>query len=92
MAISQPTAIAERPAQTAWSGPLARGDGTVTSGSRALQGLPVTWVARTREPHGMTSPEELAAAAHSSCFAMALALRLGEQDATRQRPEGTWDE
>ena len=33
----------------------------------------------------MTSPEELAAAAHSSCFAMALALRLGEHGATPQR-------
>ena len=89
MAISQPTAIAERSAQTTWTGPLASGEGTVTSGSGALQGLPVTWSARTREPHGMTSPEELAAAAHSSCFAMALALRLGEHVTTPQRLEGT---
>ena len=37
----------------------------------------------------MTSPEELAAAAHSSCFAMALALRLGEHDVTPQRLEVT---
>ena len=85
MAISQSTAIAERSAQTTWTGRLSSGQGTVTSGSGALQGLPVTWAARTQEPNGMTSPEELAAAAHSSCFAMALALRLGEHGATPQR-------
>ena len=89
MAISQPAAIAERSAHTIWTGRLARGQGTVTSGSGALQRLPVTWAARTQEPDGMTSPEELAAAAHSSCFAMALALRLGEHDATPQRLEVT---
>ena len=89
MAISQPTAIAERSAQTIWTGPLASGEGTVTSGSGALEGLPVTWAARTQAPHGMTSPEELAAAAHSSCFSMALALRLGEHNATPQRLEVT---
>ena len=85
VAISLPTAIAERSAHTTWTGGLAGGEGTVTSGSGALQGLPVTWAARTREPNGLTSPEELAAAAHSSCFAMALALRLGEHDITPQR-------
>ena len=89
MAISQPTAIAERSAQTTWNGPLPSGEGTVTSGSGALQGLPVTWAARTEASHGMTSPEELAAAAHSSCFSMALALRLGEHNATPQRLEVT---
>jgi osmotically inducible protein OsmC len=89
MAISVPTAIAERSAQTIWSGRLTNGQGTVTSGSGALQGLPVTWAARTRAPHGMTSPEELAAAAHSSCFSMALALRLGEHGVTPQRLDVT---
>lgn len=89
MAISQPTAIAERSAQTIWSGRLANGQGTVTAGSGALQSLPVTWAARTSRSHGMTSPDELAAAAHSSCFSMALALRLGEHGATPQRLEVT---
>ena len=70
--------IAERTAETIWEGSLAGGDGTIAGGSGALDGLPVTWAARTGEPGGKTSPEELAAAAHSSCFAMALALRLGE--------------
>jgi osmotically inducible protein OsmC len=85
MTIATPSAIAERSAQTIWTGPLATGRGTVTSGTGAVDGLPVTWAARTQAPHGMTSPEELAAAAHSSCFSMALALRLGEHDVAPQR-------
>jgi lipoyl-dependent peroxiredoxin len=89
VAISQRTAIAERSAQTIWGGRLASGRGSVTSGSGALDGLPVTWAARTQQPQGMTSPEELAAAAHSSCFSMALALRLGEHDLTPQRLDVT---
>ncbi len=75
-------AIAERTAQTIWEGRLADGTGTIQPASGAVAGLPVTWASRTTEPGGKTSPEELAAAAHSSCFAMALALRLGEHDAT----------
>lgn len=70
--------LAERTAETTWEGTLAGGSGTVHSGSNALGRLPVTWAARVERPDGMTSPEELAAAAHCSCFAMALALRLGE--------------
>jgi osmotically inducible protein OsmC len=70
--------IATRTASTSWSGSLARGTGDLTSGSGALTGQQVTWAARTEEPNGLTSPEELAAAAHASCFSMALALRLGE--------------
>jgi osmotically inducible protein OsmC len=50
----------------------------VAGDSGAIDNLPVTWAARTERPDGKTSPEELAAAAHSSCFSMALALRLGE--------------
>jgi osmotically inducible protein OsmC len=78
-------AIAERTAETTWQGTLASGSGTIRPASGALGGLPVTWASRTSEPGGKTSPEELAAAAHSSCFAMALALRLGEHDATAER-------
>lgn len=77
--------IAARTAETTWEGSLARGHGTVQGHSGALDGLPVTWAARTERPDGMTSPEELAAAAHSSCFAMALALRLGEHHQAPQR-------
>jgi osmotically inducible protein OsmC len=71
--------IAQRTAQTTWTGPLASGNGKIVGGSGALHGLDVTWAARTEQPGGLTSPEELAAAAHSSCFAMALALRLSER-------------
>lgn len=78
-------AIAERTAQAVWEGTLARGRGVVTSGTGALGALPLTWAARTELPGGLTSPEELAAAAHASCFSMALALRLGAHDATPER-------
>jgi len=70
--------IAQRTAATTWEGSLAAGGGAIRSGSGALNGLDVTWAARTETPGGKTSPEELAAAAHSSCFAMALALLLGK--------------
>lgn len=77
--------IAQRTAQTTWEGPLASGSGKIAAGSGALTGLDVTWAARTEQPGGLTSPEELAAAAHSSCFAMALALRLSERHTPPQR-------
>jgi lipoyl-dependent peroxiredoxin len=69
--------IASRQAEVVWNGTLAGGAGAVSSGSGALA-VPVTWAARTEQPDGKTSPEELIAAAHASCFAMALALVLGE--------------
>lgn len=78
-------AIAERTAETTWEGSLERGRGKVVGASGAIEGLPVTWAARTERPSGLTSPEELAAAAHSSCFAMALALRLGEHKSVPER-------
>lgn len=89
MAIVQRPVIAERTARTIWKGSLATGRGTVTSGSGAIDGLPVTWASRTQHPDGMTSPEELAAAAHASCFSMALALRLGEHGVPPQRLDVT---
>ncbi|HSF26471.1 MAG TPA: OsmC family peroxiredoxin [Actinomycetes bacterium] len=78
-------AIAERSAQTVWEGPLASGAGVITGNSGAYGELPVTWASRTEAPGGKTSPEELAAAAHSSCFSMALSLRLGEHGLTPTR-------
>jgi osmotically inducible protein OsmC len=68
--------IALREAEIIWEGPLGGGNGTLTSGSGALDQLAVTWASRTERPDGRTSPEELIAAAHASCFAMALALLL----------------
>jgi osmotically inducible protein OsmC len=78
--------IAERTTQTTWDGALTTGAGKLNEGSSgALDGLAVTWAARTETPGGKTSPEELAAAAHSSCFAMALSLKLGENNTPAQQ-------
>jgi osmotically inducible protein OsmC len=77
--------IATRTAEVIWEGSLARGSGALTSGSNALHGLPVTWAARTEAPEGKTSPEELLAAAHATCFTMALALVLGEAGTPPER-------
>jgi osmotically inducible protein OsmC len=64
---------ATRSATITWSGTLAEGSGTVSSGTTDLFiDLPVSWSSRTQAPAGRTSPEELLAAAHASCFAMAL--------------------
>jgi osmotically inducible protein OsmC len=70
--------MAERSADTSWDGDLARGNGSVTVGSGAFEPFPVTWASRTERSDGKTSPEELIAAAHSSCFSMALAHGLTE--------------
>jgi osmotically inducible protein OsmC len=78
-------AIAIRTAQPTWEGPLGSGTGMIRMGSGATSELPVTWAARTERADGKTSPEELAAAAHSACYAMALALRLGEHKAAPER-------
>ena len=77
--------VALREAEVIWEGPLARGAGTLTSGSDALNRLGVTWASRTEQPDGKTSPEELIAGAHASCFAMALALVLGENETPPER-------
>jgi osmotically inducible protein OsmC len=68
---------ATRSATVTWNGTLAEGSGTVSSGSSDLfTDLPVSWASRTEAPEGRTSPEELLAAAHASCFSMALAGAL----------------
>ncbi len=69
---------ATRTADVIWEGDLTSGSGTITGvGSAAFGPLPVSWAARTEAPGGKTSPEELLAAAHASCFAMALSGALG---------------
>ncbi|MFV0252563.1 MAG: OsmC family peroxiredoxin [Beutenbergiaceae bacterium] len=71
--------IAVRTATTTWTGPLASGTGTVSAtSSGVLDGQQVTWAARSQAPGGKTSPEELIAAAHASCFCMALSAALGD--------------
>lgn len=65
---------ATRSATVTWTGSLAEGSGTVTAGTTGLfTDLPVSWASRTEAPEGRTSPEELLAAAHASCFSMSLA-------------------
>ncbi len=67
-----------RRAEVNWTGALTNGSGTVSAVSSAgFSKLPVSWAARTEESNGQTSPEELLAAAHASCFAMALSGALG---------------
>ncbi len=68
---------AERTAHVTWSGSLLEGSGTIERvGSGAFGPLDVTWAARaSEESNGRTSPEELIAAAHASCFSMALSRR-----------------
>lgn len=68
----------KRRAYAAWSGDLLRGSGTVTAESHAFADLPVTWASRSAGSAGQTSPEELIAAAHAGCYAMALSLVLTE--------------
>ncbi len=64
-------------ARASWSGTLTEGNGSVDgSTSGRLTGLPLTWNARTGGDNALTTPEELLAAAHAACFAMALAYEL----------------
>jgi osmotically inducible protein OsmC len=67
-----------RTAATRWEGTLAEGAGKVTMNSSGLGTYDVSWPARAEEPNGKTSPEELIAAAHSSCFSMALSGALSK--------------
>ena len=69
----------ERRAEVTWNGDLMSGNGTIeTVGSGAYGPLRVSWPSRAEEPDGQTSPEELIASAHASCFAMALSHALAE--------------
>ena len=61
-----------------WNGSIMEGKGEVKAGSGAFS-LPVTFPARIGEPAGHTSPEELIAAAHAACFAMALNATVGRK-------------
>ena len=61
-----------RTAAGEWHGSLTEGSGRVTLESSGLGTFDVTWASRAEEPDGRTSPEELIAAAHASCFSMQL--------------------
>jgi lipoyl-dependent peroxiredoxin len=83
----------ERRAEVTWRGSLLEGSGAVDSTtSGAFGGLGVTWKARSEDEHGgLTSPEELIAAAHAACFSMALSggLARAETPADELRTSAT---
>ncbi|MFI6767793.1 OsmC family protein [Streptomyces sp. NPDC050355] len=71
-----------RTAQTHWEGNLLEGKGTVALASSNIGTYDVNWPARAEQPNGVTSPEELIAAAHSSCYSMAFSHGLAGQGYT----------
>ena len=74
----------ERTAHIDWEGPVKEGKGEVKAGTGAFS-LPVTFLARVEKPGGKTSPEELIAAAHATCYAMALSGTLGRKNAKARK-------
>lgn len=79
--------MTDRKATTVWSGPLLTGSGDVTLDSSGTGTYPVSWPSRAEEANGKTSPEELIAAAHSSCFSMAFSARLAKNETPAERLE-----
>ena len=67
-----------RTANTRWEGSLFEGKGRVSLDSSGVGSYDVSWPARAEEPNGVTSPEELIAAAHSACFSMAFSNMLSK--------------
>ena len=81
-------ADAPRRADAVWQGSLGQGSGEVSlKSSEAAGPLPVTWASRTERSNGKTSPEELIAAAHASCYNMALSGILGEAGSPPEKLE-----
>jgi osmotically inducible protein OsmC len=68
----------ERNAHATWKGDLRGGSGQFDTGSGAISGQEVTYASRFEDSGGKTSPEELIAAAHATCFSMALAGGLAK--------------
>jgi lipoyl-dependent peroxiredoxin len=77
----------ERTAQVTWQGDLMSGSGRIDSvGSGAFSGLDITWASRSEpDESGRTSPEELIAAAHASCFSMAFSSGLAKAGTPPER-------
>jgi lipoyl-dependent peroxiredoxin len=71
--------VTTRRADATWGGDLLSGRGNVTAATTGVfRDLPTTWASRIGEPEGITSPEELLAAAHASCFSMACSNELAK--------------
>jgi osmotically inducible protein OsmC len=79
-------AMADRQAHTLWEGSLMGGKGDTEFASSAIGRFPVTWAARTESPGGKTSPEELLAAAHATCYAMAFSPRPATRPSASTSP------
>jgi osmotically inducible protein OsmC len=78
----------DRTAQVTWRGSLLEGSGTIgVVGSGAFGPLDVSWPSRSEEPNGLTSPEELIAAAHAACFSMALSHGLAQNETPPEQLE-----
>ena len=78
----------KRSASAVWKGGLKDGKGTVSTESRVLAAVPYNFNMRFENEKG-TNPEELIAAAHASCFSMALSLFLGNEGMTAESIETT---
>jgi len=78
----------QRHVDVEWTGSVMEGHGTAKAGTGAFS-LPVTFPSRIGEPQGQTSPEELMAAAHAACYAMALNGTLGRRNASADRTHVT---
>jgi osmotically inducible protein OsmC len=78
----QPT---DRQAHALWEGDLLAGKGDVELVSSGTGKFPVTWASRVEQPEGRTSPEELVAAAHAACYAMAFSNVLAKAGNTAER-------
>jgi osmotically inducible protein OsmC len=76
-----------RNATTIWEGNLLEGSGRVELQSSGIGTFDVSWPSRAEEPNGRTSPEELIAAAHSSCFSMAFSSGLTKAGTPPERLE-----
>ena len=77
----------ERRANAVWEGNLVQGSGRFSEGSGVLQDAPVTFASRVEWPDGKTSPEELIASAHATCYAMALSHTLAQKGTEPERLE-----
>jgi osmotically inducible protein OsmC len=69
--------MVEKTANAVWTGTLTEGSGKFSVESGVIANSPVSWASRTGAADGKTSPEELIAAAHASCYAMAFSYALG---------------
>jgi lipoyl-dependent peroxiredoxin len=81
--------MADRRATVVWEGDLFEGSGQVSfASSEFARDVPVSWPSRAEDDaNGQTSPEELIAAAHASCYSMALSKQLADRGAPPQRLE-----